>query len=224
MIVSRINNMRLVLKLVLFFFLVPLNLVAQDIEGRWINIRQPDELVFPLVQIIEIEGDSISNIDIEGHYEKYAISIDDDKVTIRDSISGYFTFRGENQLEFSSKREKDDSGDKPVKLEYVRLYPTKDENGFANKIESNIYEFQYDGFKNKIVFNTALDEQELIYLQEYTVVGDFIELRKWKGTYFIVFYLNDILTYAFPIREIKPETVTIYGVPGKKFDVQLDTK
>ncbi len=222
MIVTKRWAMRLVLKFILVLIIVPLNLTAQKINGRWINIRQPNELVFPLVQIIEIENDSIANFDFGDHHERLALSIDNDRVTVGDSISGYFTFRGKNQLEFSSKREKGDSGNNSVKLEYVRLYPTKDESGLGNKIESNIYEFTYNGFRNKIAFNRILDEQELIYLHEHTVIGNFIELREWKGTYFIVFYFNDILTYAFPIKEIKPDYVTIYGIPGKNVDVKLN--
>lgn len=202
-------------------FIVPLNLTAQKINGKWLNIRQPDELVFPLVQIIEIENDSIANFDFGNHYEKLALSIDRNRITIDDSISGYFNFRGENQLDFKSNIEISNTANSQSTLNYVRLFQTIDECGLGNKIASNIYEFHYNGFRNKIIFNKELNESELVYLKEYTVIGNSIKLKKWQGTYFIAFYFNNILTYAFPIREIKPEYLTIYGVPGKNFDVKL---
>jgi hypothetical protein len=44
--------MRFEFKIILVLFIVPLNLTAQKINGKWLNIRQPDELVFPLVDIL----------------------------------------------------------------------------------------------------------------------------------------------------------------------------
>ncbi|MEM8508800.1 MAG: hypothetical protein AAF717_13265 [Bacteroidota bacterium] len=213
--------MRFELKLIICAFGISINLGAQEINGKWINIRQPDELMYPLVQIIEFANDSISNFDFKNQYDKYPVRISDNRIIISDSISGFFTFKKGNRIEFIAQPKERKVMDTDTRLNYIRLCRTIDKDSLAEKIESYRYEFPYKNFRNTVVFNKKLDESEFIYLQKHTIIGDFITLKEWEGIYFLTFYFNDILTYAFPIKEIQPNDITIYGVPEKEFGIKL---
>lgn len=200
--------------LTIFFTLSFFLIQSQEIEGLWMKVRNPDVLPIgsPLVQIVQFSKDSMLIYDFDKLVEKYPISRKNGKLQVNDTLSAEYSISN-NELILKM----DDNPKARAKL--VKLEPTKDTLNLCDSIESFEYEVQLNGYKNKLIFGRDLQHQEVIYIEKNMVIANRLAINKWKAIYFLSFYLNEHRVYAFPIKEINPDSFLLYGIPGEEYEV-----
>ena len=187
---------------------------AQQIDGFWLKIREPNEIPIgsPFISIIEFSKDSIFTYDYTSPFKKAAITFKGNKIIYNDSISGHYTLTENNVLKIESVL-KDSS---TAFTQLVKLFPTLiQDRHILDEIKNFEFEVQFNDFVNKIVFDKPLDFDEMIHLKQNKIIGDTVHLENWNEIFFVSFYLMGNRIYVFPIREINKDSMVIYGIPGE---------
>lgn len=189
---------------------------AQDIRGKWMQIRIPNSMNYPLVNIIEIRSDSIFAFDFDKLYEKGKTKIlGKNTLVLNDSLIVDFKFIGDNILE--QKSVNDVNVEHPVK--FVRLLPTKDQDNQVDSLYNKSFSIHFAHEKMKFVLGEKKAKGDAIIMDNPSIVTDHIIIEKVQKTYFLCFYLLEKLSYAFPIKEIDSDTLIIYGIPNSENEV-----
>jgi len=200
-----------------FFFIISF-LQGQDIKGLWMKEREPNVMSIPFIEIVEIKQDSIIVFDFNTLYSSHPVSFNDSEISYRDTILASYSFVN-NDIFNSTTHYGGVKSDTIPSFRFLRLSPTIDKENLVDSIKTFNYKVEFNGYLNKIIFGRKLDFSEFIHLEENNVIANQIFLNKWRGIYFLSFYLNDNHFYAFPIKEINSDSFILYGVPGEKSDI-----
>ncbi|MEM7487238.1 MAG: hypothetical protein AAF348_18675 [Bacteroidota bacterium] len=189
---------------------------ARDINGKWMLIRNPEILGGPLVNIMEIENDSIFSYNFKKLIEKDKIKIVNNTLYLKDSLSVNFSFINENVMEITSPQGKQDSYNQ---FRYVRIVPTNDRSDQINNFEDQTFGLSFANEELLFKMGEKKAKEYIIIVKNPRIVTDKIGIEKWEKTYFLCFYLFNRLHYAFPIKEIKEDYLSLYDIPGKFKDL-----
>ena len=202
--------MKFLISTVLIFISVHFKLEAQSIQGRWMQIRIPNEISYPAINIIEIQEDNIIAYDFDKMYSKGNLRVEKDKFIIADSIEIGFRFLGENVFEQFAKSQ---TSEKYPSYRFVRLLPTKDENNLADDIQTKTYRINFPSKDVLFKMGEKLNVDNAFIVDNPSIAGDFVTIKKFEKTYFMCIFSLKQFVYAFPIKEINTHGFIIYGVP-----------
>lgn len=193
-----------------FMLIVPFLGQTQDIKGKWMQVKIPDFLSYPSVNIIEITNDSIFSYDFDRMIDKGRLAIKEEELILKDTISVQYRFLKDDVFEQRPKNQ--DVKDSTV-FKFVRLLPTKDCHGIADDIQGGIYQipFTYETMKFKVGEKLANGNAHTI--DDPPIATDYVSIELLGNTYFLCFHTLGRINYAFPIKEICPDSLILFGIP-----------
>ena len=121
-------------------FTLTLNLLvqAQGIKGKWMQIKIPNLISYPAINIVEITKDSTFSYDFNKLYGKERISItDDNTLIIKDSLKIDFKVINANTIQQKINEEHNT-------FKFVRLLATKDRYHLVDSLENVTYKIHFN--------------------------------------------------------------------------------
>ncbi|UOY06037.1 hypothetical protein L0P88_19185 [Muricauda sp. SCSIO 64092] len=195
-----------------FCFFSIIGVRAQDITDIWMQIKMPNTISYPIINIVEITNDSVFSYEFDELKDKGTIDISRKNILVlNDSLKIDYKFYNENNFELTNYGK---NLEENYKVRFSRLTPTIDKNNFVNSLENKIYkmELPYDSVSFKLGRDLSSDDP--IIIKNPPIAADSICLERFGKTFFLSFYNSNSRIYAFPIREIKKDSFTIYGIHG----------
>ena len=189
---------------------------AQDIKGKWMQVKIPNSISTPPVNIIEITSDSIFSYNFDKLLEKGKIEITDKGLVLQDTISIEFEFLNDNVF---AQRHSSNYEQKNAAFRFVRLLPTKDKGKLADDLQNTIYSIPFGYEKMTFKLGERKVKGDAIIINTPPTATDYNNIEKIGETYFLCFYTLEYLTYAFPIKEMHPDSLVLYGVPNAENEV-----
>lgn len=189
---------------------------GQDIRGKWMRVKIPNLISYPSISIIEISNDSIFAYDFDKLYNKARVEISDSTLTLQDSITIDFKFLNDNvfvQKSFNNNQQKDTA------FSFVRLLPTKDKDKLVDNLQNTIYSIPFGYEKMTFKLGERKTKGNAIIINNPPIATDYNNIENFGETYFLCFYSLEYLTYAFPIKEISPDSLLLYGIPNEEHEV-----
>lgn len=196
-------------------FTLTLNLLvqAQGIKGKWMQIKTPNLISYPAINIVEITKDSTFSYDFNKLYGKERISItDDNTLIIKDSLKINFKVINANTIQQKINEEHNT-------FKFVRLLATKDRYHLVDSLENVTYKIHFNNETMIFTLGEKKSSDYAIIIDNPPIATDYTRIEKFGRTYFLCLYALNRLTYAFPIKEIRSNSFIIYGVPGYENDV-----
>ncbi|UII79686.1 hypothetical protein [Flagellimonas sp. CMM7] len=189
---------------------------GQGIRGKWMQVKIPNSISYPPINIIEISGDSIFAYDFDKLYDKGRIELLDNMLKLGDTVSVGFEFLNDNVFvqRFSSNYEQ-----KNTAFRFVRLLPTKDKGRLADNVQNTIYSIPFGYEKMIFKLGERKTKGDAIVINDPPIATDYNSIEKFGETYFLCFYTLEYLTYAFPIKEITSDSLILYGIPNTENEV-----
>lgn len=205
-------------KLVLLCLIIiaPLSLMAQDIRGKWMQVKIPHYISYPQINIIEITGDSIFSYNFDRLYDKGKVEITHDQLILRDTISIEFEFLGNNIFVQNTPNQIEDDN---TEFKFVRLLPTEDLNNMAKSLDSTIYRIPFPNEKLTFKLGEKMNQGHAYIINDPPIAFDHSSIEMFGETYFLCFYTLGRLSYVFPIKEIYSDSLVLYGIPGAENEV-----
>ncbi|MFD2588424.1 hypothetical protein ACFSQJ_15920 [Croceitalea marina] len=183
---------------------------SQNIDGRWMHVRDPSLSLTPVLEIMRIEMDSIYIYDYNNLIEKGPAILEDRIILYKDTLTLRYTLANNNKLNVNSSSTKENTAKYP--LEFIKLTQTKGE--LINSLTSNTYIFPFFKPALEVRIGEEIHDNNILYIKNKSFLVNKIIVEYSEGTYFLSFYLRETRKYTFPIREIFKDSFSVYGVPG----------
>jgi len=189
---------------------------AQDIRGRWLQIQIPNSISFPNINILEISEKTVTGYDFEEEYSKAKLEIKDDQIILMDTLSVAYRMLDDATFQIHFEENGDHSN---IPYTYVRLEPTICPDSGCLQFENQSFQIIVSNKVIRFTIGENIPEEEVIIVENPSIVSDRVALAEIEKTYFLCFYLKKMLTYAFPIREMSTDFFAIYGVYNNREDI-----
>lgn len=198
--------------LVIFFIGLAVNMMnAQNIQGKWMMVKDGFTYSIPEVHVMEFKNQQIS------HYEFDSLSFQTNYKIVGEEIvikNGKYRFITEDRLRLYHSG---NSKGTTYEIDFERLKPTKT-TFVKSEIEQMVFSFQRLNEKGKIVFNKEL-MSPVILNRVKKKEGKKMLLEKLDKSWVISFYYSGKRESIIPIEEITGNYMKLYGFPKEPYTV-----
>lgn len=175
-----------------------------------------NSISYPKINILEIKNDSLLAYNFNKLYEKNKIEIRNNTFHLNDTISVGYSFINGDKFELKSPPDKQGWD---VSHRYVRLIPTKDIKKLVDSLGNTTYRISFPNDKLIFKLGEKKENGNAYIVDDPPMASDYSSIEKFGETYFLCFYLLEHLNYAFPIKEINPDSLILYGFPSIENEV-----
>ena len=184
-----------------------------DYSGTWYRINtNPNQVMIPQNQILVIEKDEVKSFSFDELDEVFCGTIQE-FFSISDSSTSKITKISDNLFEVTFENVLNHLGENvSFSFQYAKLKETEFLNDMTQMfIKENIFEINFNGITNILKFDNGYSLEEIPYLKSDVVLGDYLKLETFMGTYFLSFYIEEQISSMLPISHVSEMGFYVYG-------------
>ncbi|WP_424002509.1 hypothetical protein [Maribacter sp. IgM3_T14_3] len=209
--------MNLVKSAIIFlFFIGYASTFGQEINGKWIKLKNPEAYVRPSINVLEFNESKLIQYDFNEKIDSTAYKVVGDSVDMGKVIKTY-KFINEDILELTGKATYN-GRDTIMSERFLKITATKSELPELG-IQKESFSLFWNGVNNIIAFNNFQSTNDF-QISMFKICKD-VRLEKLDLMMFISVFCENKREFVFPIKNINKKSLTVIANGFKELNVPL---